>query len=92
MIRLLRHLVARWRARRVAKRLVKPRRMTIRERRKQRESFAYGNTHLADGAVTREVVSDASRRYDAIRGLSTDDHRDIHNFAVKRSREEAVGD
>jgi len=39
--------------------------MTPEERAEQRISFAYGNAHLANDAITREHIREAAARVDA---------------------------
>jgi hypothetical protein len=36
--------------------------MTSTELREQRQSFVYGNTHIENAAITREIVAEADRK------------------------------
>ena len=39
--------------------------MTADQLREQRRSFAYGNTHIKNGRITREMIAEADRQIEA---------------------------
>ena len=39
--------------------------MTPTELREQRQSFVYGNTHIENDAITREIVAEADRKVES---------------------------
>ena len=44
--------------------------MTPAEIREQRQSFAYGNAHIENAMVTREMVAKADRKYEEKKALN----------------------
>lgn len=38
--------------------------MTATELREQRQSFVYGNTHIENDAITREMVAEADQKFE----------------------------